>query len=80
MWESPFVNEEPPYFLTDSMGSVVYASSCRARGDKIAGMFSLETIGYYSSVRGSQQYPGPGLSRMMFPDAGDFVGFRGKRS
>ena len=26
-----FVNEEPPFFMTDSMGSVVYARACRAR-------------------------------------------------
>jgi len=30
-----FVNEEPPYFLSDEMGSFIYAGRCKARGDKI---------------------------------------------
>lgn len=70
-----FVNEEPPFFMTDQMGSVVYARRSRALGEHIAGMFSLETIGYYSSERGSQQYPGPGVFQFMYPDTGDFIGF-----
>jgi Zn-dependent M28 family amino/carboxypeptidase len=70
-----FVNEEPPYFMTDLMGSAVYARMCRERADKIVGMFSLETIGYYSNEPGSQQYPGPALFRMLYPDTGNFIGF-----
>jgi Zn-dependent M28 family amino/carboxypeptidase len=70
-----FVNEEPPYFMTDSMGSRVYARRCRERGDAIAGMFSLETIGYYSDERGTQQYPVSPLFHMMYPDTGNFIGF-----
>jgi Zn-dependent M28 family amino/carboxypeptidase len=70
-----FANEEPPFFMTDSMGSVVYARACRARGEKVAGMFSLETIGYYSTDRGSQHYPGPPLFQRLYPDTGDFIGF-----
>jgi Zn-dependent M28 family amino/carboxypeptidase len=70
-----FVNEEPPFFMTDSMGSVVYARRCRAKDEKIAGMFSLETIGYYSNERGSQQYPGPALFHRLYPDTGNFIGF-----
>ena len=27
-----FVNEEPPFFMTDLMGSRVYARRCRERG------------------------------------------------
>src|SRR5437868_15468966 len=45
-----FVNEEPPYFLSDQMGSFVYASRCKARGDRIDAMISLETIGYFSDA------------------------------
>lgn len=70
-----FVNEEPPYFMTDLMGSVRYARRCRSRGEKIIGMFSLETIGYYSDERGSQQYPGPAVFRLMYPDTGNFIAF-----
>ncbi len=68
-----FANEEPPWFQTPKMGSYVYAERCRTRGDKISGMVSLETIGYYSDREGSQTYPlgfHPG-----YPDRGDFLGF-----
>lgn len=68
-----FVNEEPPFFQTDLMGSLVYAKACRARGDKIVGMISMETIGFYSDARGSQRYPPP-FDRM-FPDTGNYIGF-----
>src|SRR6266849_5494574 len=47
-----FVNEEPPYFQTSQMGSLVYARRCKARSDRIRAMISLETIGYYSDVQG----------------------------
>src|SRR5207247_5620606 len=36
-----FVNEEPPYFLSDEMGSFVYAGRCKTRGDRIDAMISL---------------------------------------
>src|SRR5438045_1570863 len=39
-----FVNEEPPYFQTAEMGSLVYAGRCKQRGDRIVAMISLETI------------------------------------
>ena len=52
-----FVNEEPPYFWTEDMGSLRYARAARARGDNIVAMLSLETIGYYSDSVGSQRYP-----------------------
>jgi Zn-dependent M28 family amino/carboxypeptidase len=68
-----FVNEEPPFFRTPSMGSVVYANAARARGDRIRAMLALETMGYYSDMRGSQQYPGA-IGRF-YPDVGNFIGF-----
>ena len=68
-----FVNEEPPFFHTDDMGSVVHARAARARGDDIVGMIALETMGYYSDVKGSQSYPQP--IAMMYPDVGNFIGF-----
>ncbi len=46
-----FVNEEPPYFQTEEMGSRVYARRSRERGEKIVAMISLETIGYYSNAK-----------------------------
>jgi hypothetical protein len=71
-----FVNEEPPYFQTEQMGSFVYASRCKARGDQIAGMISLETIGYFSDAPHSQRYPAPGLG-LFHPTTGNFIGFVG---
>ena len=38
-------------------------------------MYSLETIGFYSSEPGSQRYPAP--FGLLFPDRGDFVAFVG---
>ena len=71
-----FVNEEPPHFQTEQMGSYVYAKQCKARGDQITGMISLETIGYYSDAPRSQTYPAPGLS-LVHPTTGNFIGFVG---
>jgi len=69
-----FVNEEPPYFQTEDMGSFVYAKRCNERGDRIAGMISLETIAYFSDQPGSQKYPSPGLG-FFYPSKGNFIGF-----
>ncbi len=70
-----FANEEPPCYRTDEMGSVRYARACRARGDDVEAMISLESVGYYSDLPGTQYYPAP-LS-WFYPDTGDFVGFVG---
>jgi hypothetical protein len=69
-----FVNEEPPYFLSGEMGSLVYAGRCKARGDKIAAMISLETIGYFSDAPNSQIYPSRALGAF-YPKVGNFIGF-----
>ncbi len=73
-----FPNEEPPFFQTSSMGSYVYAKECKIRKENIVGMFSLETIGYYSDEPGSQNYPYP-LNKF-YPDKGNFVAFVGNIS
>ena len=69
-----FVNEEPPYFLSGEMGSLVYAGRCKARGDKISAMISLETIGYFSDAPNSQIYPSRVLGAF-YPNVGNFIGF-----
>jgi len=69
-----FVNEEPPYFLSGEMGSLVYAGRCKARGDKIFAMISLETIGYFSDAPNSQIYPSRVLGAF-YPNVGNFIGF-----
>lgn len=68
-----FVNEEPPFFQTSAMGSVVYANEAKRRGDRIRAMLSLETIGFYSDRPHSQQYPLP--LNVFYPNTGNFIGF-----
>ena len=70
-----FVNEEPPYFRTEAMGSLNYARALAQRNERVVAMYSLETIGFYSSEPGSQVYPAP--FGLVFPDRGDFVAFVG---
>jgi len=71
-----FVNEEPPYFQTSQMGSLVYANRCKARDDRISAMISLETIGYFSDAPNSQIYPSA-LLGAFYPKVGNFIGFVG---
>jgi len=66
-----FANEEPPFFKTSSMGSLVYAKECREKKENIVAMICLETIGYYSDKRKTQKYPFP-LS-FFYPDKGNFI-------
>jgi len=68
-----FANEEMPYFHTEEMGSQVWAREARARGERVAAMFSLEMLGFYSDAPGSQTYPP--LLRFFYPDRGDFIAF-----
>ena len=68
-----FVNEEPPFFRTSDMGSLVYARRCRERNEDIVLMLSLETIGFYTDERHTQTYPVP--AAFMYPDTGNFIGF-----
>jgi hypothetical protein len=53
----------------------VYAKECRARHDRIVGMLSLESIGFYSDAPHSQTYPA-GLG-FLYPATGNFVAFIG---
>ncbi len=68
-----FVNEEPPFFQTEAMGSLVYAKQCQAQGESIVGMMALETIGYFTDTPDSQHYP-PGLN-LFYPTQGNFIAF-----
>jgi len=70
-----FVNEEPPSFQTADMGSLVYARQLRSEHVPVSAMISLETIGFYSDVPGSQKYPA--LLGLFYPDRGNFIGFVG---
>lgn len=69
-----FTNEEPPYFQqAESMGSWIYAKSCRARSDELVCVMSLETMGYFSDEANSQKYPP--LLASLYPSTGNFIGF-----
>ena len=70
-----FVNEEPPFFETEQMGSLVYARRCRERNERVVAMVSLETMGYYSDKPGSQKYPFP--VGLFYPSRGNFIAFVG---
>lgn len=73
-----FANEEPPYFQTAGMGSLVYAQQCQHRGETVAAMLSLESLGYFADQPGSQRYPA-GLERLLssLPGQGDFLAIVG---
>lgn len=68
-----FVNEEPPYFRTDLMGSRRYARMLVDRGEPVRGMIALEMLGSFSDAAGSQKYPPP--FHHFFPSVGNFIAF-----
>lgn len=70
-----FVNEEPPWFQTDDMGSLVYAEQAHKLKENIVAAISIETIGMYSDAEGSQQYPSGFKS--LYPSKGNFIAFIG---
>ncbi len=70
-----FTNEEPPYFQTEQMGSMVYARQLHHDHVSVAAMISVETIGFYSDQPASQKYP-PSLN-LFYSDLGNFIGFVG---
>jgi Zn-dependent M28 family amino/carboxypeptidase len=73
-----FTNEEPPFFKTGSMGSLVYARACQERKENIVAMVCLETIGYYRDECKTQKYPVP--FSFFYPDTGNFVAVVGNLS
>ncbi|HBF51249.1 MAG TPA: aminopeptidase, partial [Massilia sp.] len=70
-----FVNEEPPFFLGEEMGSMQHAAELKRQGLAVEGALVLETMGYYSDAAGSQKLP-PGLDGQ-YPDTGNFIAFVG---
>jgi Zn-dependent M28 family amino/carboxypeptidase len=57
------------------IGSTHFAKKLKASGATVAGMISLEMVGYTDSKPGSQKYPF-GL-QWFYPDRGDFIGVIG---
>lgn len=67
-----YSTEEPPFFGSGDMGSAVNAQNLRSSGVKLRAMLSLEMIGYYSDVEGSQGFPMQAM-RSIYPDTGNFI-------
>jgi len=67
-----FVNEEPPFFGSDEMGSYRYAQMLAEEDVEVDLMVSLEMIGCFSDEPGSQKFPMPAL-HMLYPDRGNFI-------
>lgn len=69
-----FVNEEPPFFQTDAMGSRAYARTCaNDSAHTVVAMLSLDTIGCYSRRPRKKRVPLAGLIGL--PDRPDYVAF-----
>lgn len=70
-----FVNEEPPWFMGEEMGSMVHAAEMKRQQQNVEGALVLETMGYYTDAPGSQRLPA-GLEDQ-YPDTGNFIAFVG---
>ena len=57
--------------MSADMGSFHYAQEAKGRGDKIEAMLCLESIGYYSDEKKSQNHP-VGLG-FFYPNKGNFI-------
>src|SRR3989339_121273 len=66
-----FVNEEPPNFKTDTMGSYVFAKALKEKKAELSGAVILESVGYYSDKPASQTYPP--LFGFFYPNKGNFA-------
>lgn len=67
-----YSTEEPPFFGSDEMGSFIHARSLKAKGLDVRAMLSLEMIGYFSDVWGSQDFPAY-MMRLFYPTKGNFI-------
>jgi Zn-dependent M28 family amino/carboxypeptidase len=70
-----FVNEEPPWFMGEQMGSMVHAAEMKRQGQNVKAALVLETMGYYTDAPNSQKLP-PGLEGR-YPSTGNFIAFVG---
>jgi len=66
-----FTNEEPPFFMTDDMGSLVFARKLKEHNLKVKAAIILEMIGYYSENINSQRYLP--LLGLFYPNRGNFI-------
>jgi Zn-dependent M28 family amino/carboxypeptidase len=66
-----FTLEEPPFFGTDRMGSMIHAEQCVKTKEKISLMVSLDMLGY-ASLFVKQEYPMEHM-KDQYPATGDFL-------
>jgi Zn-dependent M28 family amino/carboxypeptidase len=66
-----FTLEEPPYFSTKNMGSMVHARGCKSRKEKIDLMVCLEMIGF-ADKKNIQKFPNDEIKKK-YPSSGDFL-------
>jgi Zn-dependent M28 family amino/carboxypeptidase len=66
-----FTLEEPPYFNSECMGSMVYASRCAKKAEIVSLMVSLDMIGY-GGMFVKQNYPFEEMKNK-YPTTGDFL-------
>lgn len=69
--------EEPPFFGTQSMGSAAHATALHENGMSVSAMISLEMIGFFSDVEGSQTYPAEAMG-LLYPKKGNFIAVVGR--
>jgi len=67
-----FTLEEPPFFSSDLMGSMQYATMCKKNKDNIEMMICLEMIGY-ADKKYVQEFPFEDMKRDK-PPRGDYLG------
>lgn len=72
-----YANEEPPFYQTPSMGSVVHAKSVALHPgkDRIIGMIALETLGCYSPRVNKKRQSAVAAGLAGLPDRCDYVAF-----
>ena len=70
-----FTNEEPPFFMTERMGSRVYVRDVRAREEKVRVAIILEMLGFYSERPFSQRYLP--LLGPFYPNRANFIALVG---
>ncbi len=74
-----FVNEEPPFYQTDAMGSLVYARYLvKDKNLKVVGMLTPETLGCYSPERQEKRVPFSGT--LGLSSKSDYVCFLSNRN
>ncbi|MCX7770863.1 MAG: M28 family peptidase [Proteobacteria bacterium] len=67
-----FTLEEPPFFMTEDMGSYRYAKDLKNKGINVLGMISLEMVGFFTDRKKSQSYPLPFMN-LFYPKEGNFI-------